>query len=148
MWKGQYVDGNYLGFIYVVPSEIDVFTRGRTTGESQSAAWWAPEDLLMPGLRPECLNTDWDLVKAASFDLTPLVVSTRTAGEATYYRVRVGDDGQWYYQGSNWIEAVTVANDLVARTGIAHLFAYSGPDGTRIGERYYRDGTYRQHGDL
>lgn len=53
--------------------------------------------------------------------------------EPANYKVRVGADGRWHYNGDNWLEATKTAGELHTRTGRAEIFAYRG--NKQIGKR-------------
>lgn len=53
--------------------------------------------------------------------------------EEPTYKVRVGADGRWHYQGAVWLDANKTALELHTRAGRAEIFAYRG--NKQIGKR-------------
>lgn len=68
-------------------------------------------------------------------------IQKRAAEEAAVtYRVRVGADGRWHYQGTIWLDANRTALGLFKRTGRAEIFAYRG-------EKWLGQRTLTEHPD-
>lgn len=103
---GQWKDGIYEGFVYVVPSEKDVPLKldgddrlicnpdDPDCDDSETLAWWAPSDARKnPALRAAVKGSDWRAIDAAVpdavFKSLPILVIHKDAPTATDVHVDV-----------------------------------------------------------